>query len=591
MKVAFFIGKWARSILAKLTHHQQMYVLSFLTGLASGLAAVLLKNTVHLTHEFVAHQRDVSHINYLYFVFPLIGILLTVLFVRIFIRDEMGHGITKILHSISKKGGFLKPHNGYSSIIASTFTVGFGGSVGLESPIVMTGSALGSNLGRWLGMNYKSVITLIGCGAAGAIAGIFKAPVAGVVFALEVLMLDISMWSIIPLLISAVTGATLSYLLIGNEVTLHFPIQNVFHFRNLPYYLLLGIFSGLMSLYFTRVTIFLEGLYNKISRIWIRLFTGGFILGLFVLLFPPLFGEGYDVLNEMLAGRTPDIFNGSLFYNRQEDMLFSLGFFALVLLFKPFAMTSTTGSGGVGGIFAPTMFMGGFTGYIAARLLNLFHFVQIPIDNFILAGMAGLMAGVMHAPLTAIFLIAEITGGYSLFLPLMITSTVSDITIKYFEPHSIYNHRLAKRGELITHNKDKAVLTLIDVDKVIEKDFLAVSPEDSLGKLVKSISRSKRNLFPVLTGENMLVGVVLLDAIRHIMFNTDMYTRVFVRDLMQPPPAHISPGESMESVMRKFEEHEAWNLPVINNGEYIGFLSKSKLFSFYRNWLIEISDE
>ena len=261
------------------------------------------------------------------------------------------------------------------------------------------------------------------------------------------------------------------------------------------------------------------------------------------------------------------------------------------LLFKPVAMTATTGGGGVGGIFAPTMFMGGFTGYLAARILNLFDFIQIPEKNFILAGMAGLMAGVMHAPLTAIFLIAEITGGYSLFIPLMITSTISYITIKYFEPHSIYTHRLAKRGELITHNKDKAILTLLEMDKVIEKDFVSVSPDDSLGKLVKTISRSKRNLFPVITGQNMLIGVVLLDNIRHIMFNTDMYQRIFVRDLMQPPPAHISPGESMESVMQKFEENEAWNLPVINNGEYIGFLSKSKLFSFYRNWLIEISDE
>jgi len=591
MKFFSTIPNLLLSLHERLTHKQQMYLLSFITGLSSGLAAVVLKNTVHFTLEFVSHQRDVSHINYLYFVFPLIGISLTVWFVRVFIRDEMGHGITKILHSISKKGGYLKPHNSYSSIIASTLTVGFGGSVGLESPIVMTGSSLGSNLGRLFGMNYKSVITLIGCGAAGAIAGIFKAPVAGVVFALEVLMLDISMWSIIPLLISAVTGATLSYLLIGNEATLYFPVTNVFHFRNLPYYLVLGGFTGMVSLYFTRSTIFIEGLYARIPSFWMRLMVGGTIVGIFVLLFPPLFGEGYDVVNELLSGRIAEVFNGSMFYGSRDNLWVLLAFFGMILVFKPLAMTSTTGGGGVGGIFAPTMFMGGFAGYVASRLLNLLNFIDIPVDNFILAGMAGLMAGVMHAPLTAIFLIAEITGGYSLFLPLMITSTVSYITIRYFEPHSIYNFRLASRGELITHNKDKAVLTLIEVDKVIEKDFVAVSPDDSLGKLVKSISRSRRNLFPVLTPGNMLVGVVLLDSIRHIMFNTDMYNRVFVRDLMQPPPAHISPGESMESVMKKFEDHEAWNLPVINNGEYIGFMSKSKLFSFYRNWLIEISDE
>jgi chloride channel protein, CIC family len=393
------------------------------------------------------------------------------------------------------------------------------------------------------------------------------------------------------LLISAVTGASISYLLIGNEVTLHYPLQGVFFFRNIPYYLILGVLSGFVSLYFTRITIYIESIFTAIGKVWIRVLTGGIALGILVLLFPPLYGEGYDIVNEFLTGNVSNILQGSLFFNHQDNLFIFLMFFVLVLVLKPIAMTATTGSGGVGGIFAPTMFMGGFTGYIAARLLNLFAFVDIPEKNFVLAGMAGLMAGVMHAPLTAIFLIAEVTGGYSMFIPLMITSTVSYITIKYFEPHSIYNHRLAKRGELITHNKDKAVLTLLEMDKVIEKDFLIVSPEDSLGKLVKSISKSKRNLFPVLTGNNMLVGIVLLDSIRHIMFNTELYNRVFVRDLMQPPPAHITPGESMESVMRKFEEHEAWNLPVIDNGEYIGFLSKSKLFSFYRKWLIEISDE
>jgi len=322
-----------------------------------------------------------------------------------------------------------------------------------------------------------------------------------------------------------------------------------------------------------------------------RLFAGGIALGLLIFIFPPFYGEGYDILNMLLAGDIGAITKDSLLFAHQNSILFVLLFLFSMLLFKPLAMTATTGSGGVGGIFAPTLFMGGFSGYLAARLLNQADFIHIPERNFILAGMAGLMAGVMHAPLTAIFLIAEVTGGYSLFIPLMITSTVSYITIKYFEPHSIYNHRLAKRGELITHNKDKAILTLLDMDKMIEKDFIPVSPEDSLGKLVKTISKSKRNLFPVLTTENMLVGVVLLDNIRHIIFNTDMYTRVFVRDLMLPPPTHISPGESMESVMKKFEVHEAWNLPVINNGAYIGFLSKSKLFSFYRNWLIEISEE
>ena len=591
MKIRSFLSQIVGWISARLNHRQQMYLLSLVVGITGGLAAVVLKNTVYYTHQFVLHQGDVSKINYLFLAFPLTGIMLTVLFVRYFIRDEMGHGITKILHSISKKGGYLKPHNSYSSIVASTLTVGFGGSVGLESPIVVTGSSMGSTLGRLFGMNYKSIITLIGCGAAAAIAGIFKAPVAGVIFGLEVLMLDLSMWSIVPLLISSVTGASISYLFLGNEVTLHYPLQGTFILENLPYYLLLGIFCGLVSLYFTRTTIRLETVFSKIKKPWMRLFAGGIALGLLIFIFPPFYGEGYDILNMLLAGDMSSIARDSLLFTHQNSILFVLLFLFSMLLFKPLAMTATTGSGGVGGIFAPTLFMGGFSGYLVARLLNQADFIHIPERNFILAGMAGLMAGVMHAPLTAIFLIAEVTGGYSLFIPLMITSTVSYITIKYFEPHSIYNHRLAKRGELITHNKDKAILTLLEMDKMIEKDFMPVSPEDSLGKLVKSISKSKRNLFPVLTNENMLVGVVLLDNIRHIIFNTDMYTRVFVRDLMLPPPAHISPGESMESVMKKFEVHEAWNLPVINNGAYIGFLSKSKLFSFYRNWLIEISEE
>jgi CIC family chloride channel protein len=591
MKIHYYFTRFIGWLTARLNHRQQIYLLSLFVGIISGLAAVLLKSAVHLTHEFVLKQGGLFQINFLYLAFPMLGIFLTILYVKFFVRDEMGHGITKILYSLSKKGGFLRPHNSYSSIIASTLTVGFGGSVGLESPIVVTGSSMGSNLGRLFGMNYKSIATLIGCGAAGAIAGIFKAPVAGVVFALEVLMLDISMWSIIPLLISAVTGATISYLFLDPGASLHFPLQGTFALHNIPWYMVLGIFCGFVSLYFTKVTIWIESLFARIHRQSIRLLTGGLVLGALILVFPLFYGEGYDILNNFLEGNIGEIAQGSIFAGQQDNLGIFLVFMVLVLLFKPVVMTATTGGGGVGGIFAPTMFMGGFAGYFTARILNLFEFIQVPEKNFILTGMAGLMAGVMHAPLFAIFLIAEITGGYVLFIPLMITSTIAFITNSYFEPHSIYTHRLAKQGELITHNKDRAILTLLEMDKMIEKDFISVSPEDSLGKLVKSISRSKRNLFPVVTEQNMLIGVVLLDSIRHIIFNTDMYIRVFVRDLMQPPPAHISPGESMESVMKKFEDNEAWNLPVINNGEYVGFLSKSKLFSYYRQWLIEISDE
>jgi CIC family chloride channel protein len=539
----------------------------------------------------VTSQLHIEGINLFYLAYPLMGIFLTVLFVRFIIKDQMGHGITKILFAISKNNGNVKPHNSYSSIIASTLTIGFGGSVGLESPIVMTGSSIGSNLGRLFGMNYKSIITLIGCGAAGAIAGIFKAPIAGVIFGLEVLMLDLTMWSMIPLLISSVTSTTLSYFFLGKGVILPFKLDMTFHLVNIPYYLILGIMAGLISAYFTKVSMFTESLYSRIHNPWNRLMAGGIVVGILIFFLPPLYGEGYEILNQLLNGETAGFAQGSLFSAFQDKSWNFFLFLALIIFIKPVAMSATTGGGGVGGIFAPTLFVGGFLGFLTSRLLNLFDFISIPERTFVLAGMAGLMAGVMHAPLTAIFLIAEITGGYSMIIPLIMTSTLAYITSKYFIPHSIYALRLAQRGELITHHKDKAVLTLMEMNKVIEKDLVPVSPDDSLGKLVKVISHSNRNMYPVLTKDQMLIGIVLLDNIRHIMFNPAMYDKVFVRDVMLLPPAYISPGEPMESVMQKFEENEAWNLPVIDNGKYIGFISKSKLFSVYRNWLIEISEE
>ena len=575
----------------KLSHRQLLYVLSFFIGIISGLAAIILKNTVYYTHLFVTSQLHIEGINLFYLAYPLMGILLTVLFVRFIIKDQMGHGITKILFAISKNNGNLKPHNSFSSIIAGTLTVGFGGSVGLESPIVMTGSSIGSNLGRIFGMNYKSIITLIGCGAAGAIAGIFKAPIAGVIFGLEVLMLDLTMWSMIPLLISSVTSTTLSYFFLGKGVILPFKLDMTFHLVNIPYYLILGILAGLISAYFTKVSMFTESLYPRIHNPWTRLIAGGTVVGILIFFLPPLYGEGYEILNQLLNGETEGLAQGSLFSAIQDKSWSFFLFLALIIFIKPVAMSATTGGGGVGGIFAPTLFVGGFLGFLTSRLLNLFDFISIPERTFVLAGMAGLMAGVMHAPLTAIFLIAEITGGYSMIIPLIMTSTLAYITSKYFIPHSIYALRLAQRGELITHHKDKAVLTLMEMNKVIEKDLVPVSPDDSLGKLVKVISHSNRNMYPVLTKDQMLIGIVLLDNIRHIMFNPAMYDKVFVRDVMLLPPAYISPGEPMESVMQKFEENEAWNLPVIDNGKYIGFISKSKLFSVYRNWLIEISEE
>jgi CIC family chloride channel protein len=574
-----------------LKHRQFVYIMSFLIGIISGIIAVVLKNTVHYTNEFLTHKLDIEKINLLYLAYPLIGITLTVLFVRIFIKDDIGHGISRILYAISKRNSIIKSHNNFSSFIAGTLTVGFGGSVGLEAPIVLTGSSIGSNLGRIMRMNYKTTTILIGCGAAGAIAGIFKAPIAAVIFSLEVLMLDLTMWSIIPLLISAVTGATVSYFLLGKGVIFSFQLTEPFALRNIPWFIFLGIFTGLVSFYFTRINMHTESLLQKLKSPIAKLATGGIALGILILFLPPLYGEGYEILSALLRGNAQELTYGSVFYNYQNYFWVFVGFLGLIIIFKVIAMSVTTGSGGVGGIFAPTLFTGGITGYLVAKLINNFSFISVSERNFALVGMAGVMAGVMHAPLTAIFLIAEITGGYGLFIPLIITSTIAYITIIYFEPHSIYTYRLARRGELITHHKDKAILTLLDMGKIIEKDFQKVSPDDRMGGLIDIISKSRRNIFPVVNKDNMLVGIVYLDNIRHIIFNAEMYSTTFVRDVMLLPPTYVSPDEPMEEVMKKFEENNVWNLPVIDNGKYIGFISKSKLFSVYRKWLVDISEE
>lgn len=583
-----FIGKFIIWREKNLTHRQFVYILAFFVGLISGMAAVLLKNVVHFIHHFLTHNKVFDDFNFIYLLFPVIGILLTLLYVKFFVKDNIGHGVSRILFAISKKGGKIKTHNNYTSLIASTLTVGFGGSVGLEAPIVLTGSSMGSTLGQLFRLNYKTKTILIGCGAAGAIAGIFNAPIAAVIFALEVLMLDLTMWSLVPLLISAVTGLTVSYFFGENGAVFSFIGGGGFLLKNMPYYILLGVLTGLVSFYFTRGTMWIEGLFKNLKNSYVKWGIGSTILGAVIFILPPLYGEGYNTLNALLSGTPSEIDYGNIFANAGNSFWLMGIFFFLVLTFKVVATALTTGSGGVGGIFAPTLFMGGITGYLTAKLLNLLSFINVSEKNFSLVGMAGMMAGVMHAPLTAIFLIAEITGGYELFIPLMIASTISFITIMYFSPHSLYHIRLAERKELITHHKDQAVLTLIDVGSVIEKDFEVLQPEMRLRELIDSIARSKRNIFPVVKNKN-LVGVVLLDDIRHVIFNTELYDNTFVRDLMYIPPAYVEPDEPMDEVMKKFEDTNSWNLPVLRHGEYVGFLSKSKLFSAYRKQLMDIS--
>jgi CIC family chloride channel protein len=568
-----------------------VYFLSLVVGLLSALAAAFLKNTIHFTHKLLTDGITSESGSYLYLAYPLLGMALTLLFVKYIVKDKIGHGISRILFAISKKKSHLRTHNTWTSIVASTLTIGFGGSVGAEAPIVLTGSSIGSSIGRLFNMNYKNITLLIGCGAAGAVSGIFKAPVAGIVFTLEILMLDLTISSIVPLLISSVTAATVAYFLMGDKVLFNFNILEAFSISNIPWYLLLGIISGVISLYFSKMTLFLEGSYEKIRNVYLRLILGGIVLGGLIYLFPPFYGEGYDTIMSLLQGNADVLFSNSIF-NKYSESFFLVTLFMLgLVLLKVVASSSTNGAGGIGGIFAPTLFIGGINGFFVASLLKRYVNVDLPDNRFVLVGMAGMMAGVMHAPLTAIFLIAEITGGYNLLIPLIITSTAAYITTRSFEKHSIYHVQLAKRGELITHDKDKAVLVRMNWKKEIETDLQKVKPTDSLGELIKIIAKSKRNLFPVVDEYNILEGVVLLDDVREIMFHQELYETTNMRDLMTIPPSYIDKKESIETVMEAFRNTGAWNLPVLDNGYYVGFISKSRIFSTYRELLIEFSDE
>ncbi len=574
-----------------INQRQFILILSLIVGILSGLAAVILKNTIHFVHNILTEGFSVDSKNLLYLVYPMLGILITLLLVKYVIKDNLGHGVSKILYSISKLGGKMKPHNNYSSMLASTFTIGFGGSVGAEAPIVLTGASLGSTLGRLFHLNYKTVTLLIGCGASGAIAGIFKAPIAGLVFTLEILMLDLTMASLVPLLISAVSASTVAYFFMGKDVELTFHLVDPFVLNEIPFYVILGIVGGLVSLYFTKVVLGVEGKFKKIKNPYVKWIVGGVSLSLLIFVFPPLYGEGYDTLIALLNNNTDAVVQESMFYGFHNNMWAIFLFLISLVGFKAFATATTTASGGVGGIFAPSLFVGGVLGYAFSLFINNSGLYHLPEANFTLVGMAAIMSGVMHAPLTGIFLIAEVTHGYGLFIPLMITSTISYLTIMYFEPHSIYTKRLAQRGELITHHKDKAVLTLMKLNKVLETDFSKVRPDTTLGELVKIISKSKRNIFPVVDANDNLLGIVTLNDIREIMFNNAMYNEIVVEDLMTIPPAFIQHDDNMDTVMQKFERTGAWNLPVVKKGKYLGFVSKSKIFSVYRRVLVHFSDE
>lgn len=574
-----------------ISQNQFILILSFAVGILSALAAFALKHLIHFIQHLLTGGFDPHTFNWLYLVYPVIGIFITGLFIRNVVRDDISHGVTKVLYAISCRQGRIRRHNSWSSLIASGITIGFGGSVGAESPIVMTGSAIGSNLGSFFKMEKKVMMLLIGCGAAGAVSGIFKAPIAGLVFVLEVLMLDLTMSSLLPLLISSVTAATLSYLLMGTDAMFEFHMENAFDLARVPYVIMLGVTCGLVSLYFTHVTTAIERQFKKLSNPYYKLAIGGTILSVLIFLFPPLYGEGYDTITELINGTSENIIlDNSLFYGHASFLLL---YMLLIILFKAFASTVTNCGGGCGGIFAPSLFLGCVTGYLFASVCNMSGWgVPVSDKNFALFGMAALMSGVFHAPLTGVFLIAELTGGYALFLPLMIVSVCSYLTVKVFDKNNIYAIRLAQRGELITHHKDQAVLTILKVADVIEKDFMRVNPDMELGALTSVVAKTRRNIFPVVDAGNRLVGILYLDDIRHVMFRQELYHRFNVASLMREAPERLSIEEPMEAVMRKFEETGAWNLPVEDvTGEYIGFISKSAIFTAYRKTLLEFTSD
>ncbi|MCQ2289334.1 MAG: chloride channel protein [Muribaculaceae bacterium] len=563
-------------------------MLALVVGIASGLAAVLLKFLIGWMGGIVQASTKLTTVHYQYLLFPLVGILLASLYVRYVVRDNISHGVTRVLYAIALKKSRLKIHNMYASLVASSMTIGFGGSVGAEGPIVFTGAAIGSNLGQQFRLSPHTLMLLVGCGAAAGIAGIFKAPIAGVLFTIEVLMLDLTAGSAMPLIIASVTGATVSYVLTGMNVEFLYTQSEDFLTRRIPYVIFLGIFCGFTSLFFSKVIEKMEGLFKHIKHPRNRFLLGALVLSSLIFLFPPLYGEGYESINLLFEGHPSQLLSNSLFAGMSGNVWFVLLFIFMLGAMKAFATSATNGGGGVGGTFAPSLYVGCMVGFFFAYLINTLGWMgDMPLStkNFALMGMAGVMSGVMHAPLMAIFLAAEMTGGYNLFLPLLIVSVVSYGTCRIFTPYGIYTRRLAQRGELLTHQKDRSVLTLLKMDSVIETDFVSVKPDMSLKDMVDAISRSHRNLFPVIDDNGMLVGVVQLDDIRNIMFRPDLYRRMYVSRFMAIPPAKLELGTSMDHVMKTFDNTGAWNLPVVENGKYVGFVSKSKIFNSYRQVL------
>jgi CIC family chloride channel protein len=587
-------GTWFRFMVwqaKRMNHRTFLMIISVVIGILSGTSAVILKNSVAFIRDLLISSAPVYQENFLYFALPAIGIILSILFVKYVVKDHVEHGVPSILYAISRNNGIIKRHNMFSSIFTSALTVGFGGSVGLEGPTLATGAAVGSNIGQYLRLSYKDLVLMMTLACAGAMAAIFKSPIAAIVFAIEVLMIDLTMASLIPLLIASVTALLTSYFFLGNAVLYPFEIKDAFYFNHIPYYLLLGVLTGLVSVYFTRIYIRVEKYFKEIEKWWVRWIYGGTVLGLLIFFFPALYGEGYEAVNTFMKGDYSPLFNGSPFYEFQDSIWVVFLLFLLVLFFKVIATATTFGAGGVGGIFAPALFMGVIAGLFFSEVINFTELTFLPGSNFAMVGMSGLIAGVLHAPLTGIFLIAEITGGYDLIVPLMLVSTISYATTRVFVNNSVYTYQLAARGELFTHHKDKRVMSMLKVHDLIETNFRTIHPEARLRELIQVISESSRNIFPVVDEENIFHGFIRLDDIRHIMFKPELYESIIVKSLMVTPAAHVSPDDTMETVAEKFAHYDKYNLPVLQDGKYIGFVSRANVFSTYREKVRQFSED
>lgn len=568
-----------------------IYLTSILIGIIGGISAVVIKNMVTLTEELVYHNSKIRF-NYWTIFFPAIGILLTILFIKYFVKNDISHGVAKVLYAISKNRSKIEKQNTYSSIISSSLTVGFGGSVGLEAPIVYTGAAIGSNIAQQLNLTLKLRTLFIACGCSAAIAGIFKAPIAAIIFSLEVIMLDLSMWSLIPILISSTTGALISYFFMGDKISFYFAVFEPFDKTKIPFYIVLGIFCGLFSLYFVKINRVIEKKLSEQKNIYFKACLGGLSLGILIFILPPLFGEGYVGLQHLMGNYPNTIMSNSIFFSL-DDNSFSLICFLLILLFiKVIASSLTTASGGIGGVFAPALFTGGILGYIFAKTINLLQWFKLSEHNFTLVGMAGVMSGIMHAPFTSIFLIAEITGGYTLLFPLIVVSTIAYLVKYKFDKYSVYTYSLRKNNQLITHNKDKEAIRRLNIYDLIDHSFTTIPLTLTLSELVKTVlPNSNKNLFVVEKNTGEFVGIIQIDDILDILLDKSKYENLRVADLVIPPPATISLNQDNESIFKVFDKTDAWYLPVIDNSKYLGMLSKSKLLQKYRKLIVDFSED